>query len=59
MTVKNTYTNYYKNFNGIVKSGNEWLDDYKFEDIEKEDLILLKECFWEGRLQRWTTETEE
>ena len=59
MTVKKSQNTYYIDPNGTVKSGYEWLDDYKFEDIKKEDLLSLKKCFWHGTSQRWTGETEE
>jgi hypothetical protein len=53
MKPENTCTIYYMDKNGKVQDGENWLHDYKFEEIEKKDLQKLKECHWCPQLQRW------
>ena len=52
--IEDTSIIYYTN-GKKVQDGQEWLDEYKHGEIEKEELSRLQECYWSALCQCWMT----
>jgi hypothetical protein len=54
--IENSSLIYYRDRDGIIQDGNQWIDDYKHGSITILHLESLEEVYWSSKNQAWLKE---
>jgi hypothetical protein len=55
--VENSSLIYYRDAEGIVQDGNQWIEDYKHGSINILHLESLEEVYWSAKDQAWVKDS--